>query len=275
MAGWLDSGHPRWSDDLKRRLATPAHVAINFWEENMPFGSWRGTAGLVRPTYRPGGMEELIKMLPDGVGIIPLFAEIERGTQDEFKVALERYGRKVAKLAEIGVDVINPSGAPPFMVLGYEGEAALIREWRKNYGKPVFTSGTTHVDALRVLGVQRFVGFSYFPGEINKIYGRYFEDAGFNVLDMVGFDAPFQKIQDYSSRVIYAWIREEMSKHPIAQAIYMLGPGWRTLDIIDALEQDCGVPVVHAVPSQCWDIQRHLGLKQKVPGFGRLLAEML
>ena len=76
----------------------------------MPFGSWRGTAGLVRPTYRPGGMEELIKMLPDGVGIIPLFAEIERGTQDEFKIALERYGRKVAKLAEIGVDVINPSG---------------------------------------------------------------------------------------------------------------------------------------------------------------------
>jgi maleate cis-trans isomerase len=55
----------------------------------------------------------------------------------------------------------------------------------------------------------------------------------------------------------------------------MLGPAWRTLDIIDALEQDCRVPVVHAVPSQCWDTQRHLGLNQKIPGFGRLLAEML
>ena len=241
----------------------------------MPFGSWRGTVGIVRPTYRPGGMEELIKMLPDGVGVIPLFAEIERGTQDEFKVALERYGRKVAKLAEIGVDVINPSGAPPFMVLGYEGEAALIRQWEQAHKKPVFTSGTTHVDALRALGAQRFVGFSYFPGEINKIYARYFEDAGFNVLDMIGFDAPFQKVQDYSSRVIYAWIREAMTKHPDAQAIYMLGPAWRTLDIIDALEQDCRVPVVHAVPAQCWDIQRHLGLNQKTPGFGRLLAEML
>jgi len=219
-------------------------------EEGMPFGSWRGTVGLVRPTYRPGGMEELIKMLPDGVGVIPLFAEI-------------------------GVDVINPSGAPPFMVLGYEGEAALIKEWRQTYGKPVFTSGTTHVDALRALGAQRFVGFSYFPGDINKIYARYFEDAGFDVLDMIGFAAPFQKVQDYSSRVIYAWIREEMAKHPEAQAIYMLGPGWRTLDIIEALEQDCGVPVVHAVPSQCWDIQRHLGLRQKLAGFGRLLAEML
>jgi maleate isomerase len=240
----------------------------------MPFGSWRGTVGIVRPTYRPGGIEELIKMLPAGIGVIPLFAEIERGTQDEFKVALDRYGRKVKKLAEIGFDVINPSGAPPFMVLGYEGEAALIKKWRVLYGKPVFTSGTTHVDALRALSAQRFVGFSYFPGEINKIYARYFEDAGLTPLDMIGFEARFQRVQDYSSRVIYTWIHEALSKHPDAQAVYMLGPAWRTLDFIESIEQDCRLPVVHAVPAQCWDIQRHLGVRQKIPGFGRLLAEM-
>jgi maleate cis-trans isomerase len=86
---------------------------------------------------------------------------------------------------------------------------------------------------------------------------------------------PFQKVQEYSSHLIYSWIREHMRKHPTAQAIYMLGPAWRTLDIIEHLERDCRVPVVHAIPSQCWDIQRHLGLRQPVPGFGRLLAEMV
>jgi maleate cis-trans isomerase len=241
----------------------------------MAFSSWRGTVGLVRPTYRPGGMEELIRMLPDGVGVIPLFAEIERGTQDEFKAAIARYRKKVAKLAEIGVDVINPSGAPPFMVLGYAGEAALIEEWRRTFKVPVFTSGTTHVDALRALQAQRFVGFSYFGGAINEIYARYFRDAGLEPLDMVGLDVPFQNVQDYSSRLIYAWIRDHMREHPNAQAIYMLGPAWRTLDIIEPLERDCRVPVVHAVTSQCWDIQRHLGLNQPVQGFGRLLAEMV
>ena len=240
----------------------------------MSFSAWRGTVGIVRPTYRPGGMEELIKMLPDGVGVIPLFAEIERGTQDEFAAAIARYRKKVAKLAEIGVDVINPSGAPPFMVLGYQGEADLIRDWERTYRVPVFTSGTTHVAALRELKAQRFVGFSYFPGEINKIYGQYFVDAGFDVLDMIGLDAPFQKVQEYSSQLIYSWIRQHMKQHPDAQAIYMLGPAWRTLDIVEMLERDCRVPVVHAVPAQCWDIQRHLGLCQPTPGFGRLLADM-
>ena len=54
----------------------------------------------------------------------------------------------------------------------------------------------------------------------------------------------------------------------------MFGPAWRTLDIVETLEHDLGVPVIHAVPAQCWDIQRHLGVRQPVKGFGRLIAEM-
>jgi len=44
--------------------------------------------------------------------------------------------------------------------------------------------------------------------------------------------------------------------------------------MIEKLERDLGVPVVHALPAQCWDIQRHLHMRIPVPGFGRLAAEM-
>ena len=241
----------------------------------MDFSAWRGTLGIVRPTFRPGGMEELIKMMPDGIGVIPLFADVREGTEKEFKTVLDRYKKKVAKLAEVGCDVINPSGAPPFMVLGYKGEAALIKEWEKAYRKPVFTSGTTHVDALRKLKAKKFVGFSYFRGDINKIYAQYFIDAGLEPLDMVGLDADFQKVQEFSAQQIYRWIKRHVKANKGAQAIYMLGPAWRTLDIIEPLENDCGIPVVHAVPAQCWDTQRHLSVREPVKGYGRLLAEML
>ena len=53
-------------------------------------------------------------------GVIPLCLNVQRGAVDEFKSAIPAYEEKVAELAEAGVDVINPSGAPPFMVLGYE-----------------------------------------------------------------------------------------------------------------------------------------------------------
>jgi maleate cis-trans isomerase len=240
----------------------------------MGFGSWRGTVGIVRPTLRPGGFEDLVRMLPIGVGVIPLCLNVQRGVVDEFKSAIPLYEEKVAELAAAGVDVINPSGAPPFMVLGYKQEQELIRRWEDKYSTRIFTSGTSHVDALRALKVKRFLGATYFRGDINKTYARYFADAGFDCLAMLGMDVDFDKAQELSSREVYRFVKGAFVAHPKAEAIYMLGPGWRTLDIIEMLEQDLGVPVIHATPAQCWDIQRHLCIRQPVNGFGRLIAEM-
>ena len=240
----------------------------------MAFSSWRGTVGIVRPTLRTGGFEDLIRMLPDGIGVIPLILNVRRGAVEEFKSAIAGYEEKVAELAEAGVDVINPSGAPPFMVLGYDNEQALIRQWQDKYGTRIFTSGTSHIDAMRALKVRRFIGATYFRGDINRIYAKYFNDAGFDCLTMAGMDVDFDKAQELSSFEVYRFVKAEFLSHRGAEAIYMLGPAWRTLDIVEMLEQDLGVPVVHAIPAQCWDIQRHLNVRQPVEGFGRLMAEM-
>jgi maleate cis-trans isomerase len=47
------------------------------------------------------------------------------------------------------------------------------------------------------------------------------------------------------------------------------------LPVIDMLEQDLGVPVIHPVPARAWEIQHRLSIRQPVKGFGRLLAEMV
>lgn len=234
----------------------------------------RGTVGIVRPTQRMGGFEDLQRMLPPGIRLIPLCLDVRRGALDEFKAAIPAYEAKVAELAGMGVDVVNPSGAPPFMVLGYRNEQALIRKWEAAYKTRIFTSGTTHVDALRAFDVKRFVGATYFRGDINRIYADYFADAGFDCLAMAGMDVDFAKVPELPSADVARFVENEVRKHPTAEAIYMLGAAWRTLDIIEPLEREFGIPVIHALPAQSWDIQRHLGLHQPVQGFGRLVAEL-
>ena len=32
----------------------------------MAFENWRGSVGIIKPTLRPGSMEDLIRLLPDG-----------------------------------------------------------------------------------------------------------------------------------------------------------------------------------------------------------------
>jgi maleate cis-trans isomerase len=141
---------------------------------------------------------------------------------------------------------------------------------------PLFTSGTNHVRALKALGVKRFVGATYFTGPINDVFAKYFVEAGFEVLGMEGMAVDsFKNIGQLAPTQVYAHIKKAFLKHRDAEAIYLLGSGWRVLPVIDMLEQDLGVPVIHPVPARCWEIQHRLSIRQPVKGYGRLLADMI
>ncbi len=239
----------------------------------MAFASWRGTVGLVNPTMRPS-LEELFRITPRGIGIIPLFNNIRNGTVQELRDVIPGFEARVAELAEAGVDLAHPAGAPPFMVLGYEKERDLIAEWERKYKVPIFTSGQNQIAAFRALKMKRFVGFSYFAGDVNKTFARYFQDAGFDVLAMEGMEVPFQDVHFLSNRQIYRFIRQTVIKEPAAEGIYLLGPAWRTLDIVELLEKDFGLPVVQHVAAQVWEIQKRLRVHEPITGYGRLLAEL-
>jgi len=238
------------------------------------FASWRGVVGVVKPTHRPGSLEEFIRLLPDGIGVVPVYLNFKRGTEDEFRGALNAVEEKVAELATEGVDLIHPEGAPPFMVHGYKGEEKIIKEWEAKYKIPMVTAAQTQVEALRALNVKRFVGVTYFIGKVNDITTRYFQDAGFDVLGMEGIPVAFEDVGRLASQEIYAHTRKAFLKNQNADGIYMLGTGWRCMDIIHLLEEDLQVPVIHPVPARVWAIQKRLHVRQRVKGFGRLLEEM-
>lgn len=240
----------------------------------MSYRSWRGVVGVIKPTHRPGSLEEFIRLLPEGIGVIPLFLGIKGGTEKEFLEVLKAMKEKIAELASLKVDLIHPEGAPPFMLRGYKGEEEIVRELEEKHGIPIVTSGMTQVEALRALGIERMVGVTYFQGEINQKYARYFREAGFQVLGMEGISVPFTEVGSLSSQEVYAFIKKEYLQHKNAQGIYLLGSGWRVLEVISLLEQDLQVPVIHPVPARVWAVQKRLYVRQPVKGYGRLLEEM-
>jgi maleate cis-trans isomerase len=240
----------------------------------MVFASWRGVVGVVKPTHRPGSLEEFIRLLPEGIGVVPVYLNFKRGTEDEFRAALNAVEEKVGELAQEGVDLIHPEGAPPFMVQGYKGEEKLIRDWEAKYKTPMVTAAQTQVEALRALNIKKFVGVTYFVNSVNDLTTRYFQEAGFDVLAMEGMPVAFEDVGRLAAQEIYAHTRKAFLKHQNADGIYMLGTGWRCLDIVRLLEEDLQVPVVHAVPARVWAVQKRLHVRQRVRGFGRLLEEM-
>ena len=239
----------------------------------MAYGAWRGMVGTVKPTKGSGSLEELIRMLPDGIGVIPLFNNIRHGTLGEFRDVLPSYEEKVAELAADKVDLIHPAGTPPFMLLGYRKEQELIAAWERKYGVPIFTSGSNQVRALKALGVKKFVGIGY-DFDDTSIVKRYFADAGFTVLGLERLPVKWEDVGQLSSHEIYRLTKKIFLEHPGADCIYVQGGKLRMLDIVETLEQDLEVPVLHPGVATAWEIMLRLHVREPKQGYGRLLAEL-
>lgn len=241
----------------------------------MASGTWRGIVGVVKPTYGSGSLVEFIRLLPEGVGCIPMYAGIKEHSERGYLGAMETYHAKVAELAAIGVNVIHPEGGPPFMVRGHKAEQEIVTDWEAKYKIPIFTSGMSQAKAMRALGIKKFVGCTYYRDQrMNDIFTRYFADAGFEVLGMEGMDTSPDEADGIATETIYRHLKASLNKHPSADGIYLLGSGaWGIKDILTA-ENDLDVPVVHPVAARLWMVQILLQVKNPLQGQSRLLEEL-
>ena len=69
---------------------------------------------------RPGGLEDMIRLLPEESASFRYLTIFCRGERTEFKEIMRDYDAKVAILAEQGCDVIHPE-EPTFYGYGFEG----------------------------------------------------------------------------------------------------------------------------------------------------------
>lgn len=234
----------------------------------------RGVVGLVKPTYRPGMLESFIRLMPEGVGVVPTHVGVRAGTEQEFLELLATIERKVANIASRGVDMVLIAGAPPVALRGGGADYALAKKLEERHGLPVVTATMAQIEAFRALGVHRIVGITYFGDELNEKFATFFRESGFEVAAMRGYDMPFGEVQKIPPGEIYALARRAFLEAEGADGIYMLGAGWDPLPVVQILEDDLAVPVVASVPAQVWAAQKRLRIRAPVAGYGRLLAEM-
>lgn len=240
-------------------------------------GTWRGILGTVKVSFgTTGATEEFIRLLPEGIGVVITYADVRQQTPDGFHASMESYSQRVAELAALGVcTMIQPEGAPPFMVRGLAAEREIVREWEAEHKVPVFTSSMIEVAALEALSIRRLLGFTYYGADLCDVFSRYFTEAGFDVAGMETMpprsaDWPRPSVED-----LYMHIKRALSRHRDVEGIYLHGPSaWgRTKDIVPLLET-LGVPVVHHVAARVWYVQKRLQMREPVPSAGRLLEAM-
>ena len=236
---------------------------------------WKGVVGLVKPTFRPGSLDRFIRLMPEGVCVVPRYVGVSAGTEREFQEALAIAEERVAELAKLKVDLILIQGVPPVMLKGYKFDAELTDALQKKYGVAILTATRTQVDALKALKARRIVGVTYFKDDLNPQFARFFEQGGFEVATMKGcIDTPFSDLGKIPAEEIYAKAKKIFVEAGGGDCLYLLGAGWDCLPAIEPLERDLGTTVLSNVPADVWAAQKRLNIRAPVKGFGRLLEEM-
>ena len=141
----------------------------------MTFSSWRGIVGMINPTLRPGVTEEVIRLLPEGIGLIPLFLNIRRGTAGRVRDHDAALRKARALLAGAGCDLIHPNGAPPFMVQGRKARS----QDRRGLGEEIQDADHERGAEPRARAARRSKprpssAPPTFPPKLNAIFAKYF-----------------------------------------------------------------------------------------------------
>src|SRR6266571_8293260 len=141
-------------------LAAAVVPSLDFLASPAEAANYRGVVGDIKPRANDSALVDMIKLLPEGIGVIPVYLNLTEGTREEYGSSYGTYEKLIAYLAAQKCNVISIEGAPPFMLLGPAGEAKMVDGWKEKYKTDMFTSSQSQVNALRALKIKKILGIT-------------------------------------------------------------------------------------------------------------------
>jgi maleate cis-trans isomerase len=238
---------------------------------SLGFG-WRGRIGFISPTVVEVKAWDFYRIAPEGLGFVGVTCSIEGWSQDQYDAGLAQVEGAAQYLGSRGVDFIVQGGAPLVMSRGLGFDEDLTQRMRALSGVPAITTVRAAMEAMRSLGMRRITLATPYPPGQNQKTAEYFGASGFDVVHQATLDLPFKEIQDVSPATIYRFAVEAARAVPDSDGLYMPCPQWSVCEVIDLVERDAGKPIVAGVTAEFWASFRALGIRDRIDGYGRLLA---
>lgn len=233
---------------------------------------WRGRLGLIVPSSNTTMEMELHDYLPEGVSLHTTRIPLKNVTEEEL-VKMNTLAVEGAKLLrDAGVELILYGCTSGSLIGGKDYEKKLEMEIEEEVNVPVISTSTAVIEALKMLDAREIIVITPYTDEINVREKEFLEANDFTVLDIRGLgiedNQDIGKLEPYSAyRLAKASFMDE------AEAIFISCTNWRTFEIIEALENDLGVPVVTSNQASLWLALREMDVMERIPGLGRLFTE--
>ena len=236
---------------------------------------WRARLGFLIPPGNPTIECEVPEMAPPGVSVhfsrmvAPGAGGTLDGQEDRNRSQIAHIDESAELLAKVKPDVMMLAHTASSYTLGRRAEVALLQRLQAQYRTPVATAFGGVVAALNTLGARRIALGAPYSEEITLKGKALLEEHGFAVVSHGRLENVTNIFDETPERAYRLGCAVDK---PDAEAVFLSGLGMPTIPILETLEQDLGKPVISAASAMMWRALQLAGIRDRVPGYGRLLT---
>jgi maleate cis-trans isomerase len=235
---------------------------------------WRARIGRINPSPETVGDEEWRRLSPEGVAVVSTRMFIEAVDRDGLTAMVKNVERAAKEIATARPNVILMAGTAGAFNGGPGFDRELVRRIEDASGVPGTTTMTAVLAALDALNVERLaVATSYIPA-VNDSLAEVLRASGREVVAIRGMGI-LKSIDmgDLDPDTNLRFAREVLARAEGAQAALLSCGNWRTLEAVEPLEREFGIPVITSNQAGLWQALGMSGIAAGAPkDGGRLFA---
>lgn len=229
--------------------------------------------GLIFPPSNRGIPEEGVAMYRDRLRFVVTGLGLDRMTPAGYDAVIGLIPEAAEKLVAAGAEAIELTGTS---LTFYRGEAfnQTLRETvTQASGLPATTMSNGVIDGLKAVGARRVAVATAYNDEVNGRLRAFLIEHGFEpqVVTGLGIEA-VEDVDRVTQNDLLEFGARVRASAAEADSLLVSCGGFRTLELIEPLEQRTGVPVISSMPHGLWAGARLVGLDGSAPGYGTLLS---
>jgi maleate isomerase len=243
---------------------------------------WKGRIGLLIPARCTAMEPEFYKMAPEGVTTHTTRMVLRASSLSSYLEMEDEIYRAAELIQPLNPDIIVVGCTSGGFVKGKSHDEAMTAKISTMTGIAAISSATAVIEALKVFRIRRVALATPYTEDVNEKEKEFLESHGVQVTRMkgLGYSQPQASYPLAPREVSGMGLLEPYVAYKLAQdvdsreaeGVLISCTNLRTIECIQALEENLRKPVITSNQATMWLALRRMGINERIMGFGSLLT---
>lgn len=231
---------------------------------------YRERIGMILPSTNTVAEQEFFRMAPEGISTHVTRVKLTATNPEGLKAMADHARRATDEMMSCLTDVIIYGCTSGSFLQGVAWEKAFRQKLCEQAGRPVLTTANNCHMALQALGKKKVAIATPYIDSLNAAAYRFYSDSGYEIVSMKGLGIETAtNIGKNAPHAIYNLGKSAVTKD--TEVLFLCCTGIRSIEIVDMLERDLGIPVFSSNIANLWAAMRTHGIREKLDGYGSLM----